>query len=81
MKVDDYRQQAPFRASAIENSPITLSVVDRRRAEGPDLEYALNPVAHSAVSRIGSVLPLPFLSVVDRKTIPVLTTGNQYDIW
>jgi Gelsolin repeat len=81
MKIDDYRQQAPFRSGSIENSPITLSVVERRRTEGPDVEYALNPVSHSAVSRTGSVPPLPFLSVVDRKTIAVLTTGNQYDIW
>ena len=77
MKIDDYRQQAPYRANKIENSPVTLSIIERLGEN----EYALKSVAYSAANRTGAVPMLPFLSVVDRKTIAVLTTGGLYDIW
>ena len=77
MKIDDYRQQASFRNNRIENVPITLSVIERKEEN----EYALKSVMYSGKDRMGAVPLLPFLSVVDRKTIAVLTTGNLYDIW
>ena len=77
MKIDDYRQQAPFRTNKVENSPVTLSYIERTEPN----EYALKPVSYSAADRTGAVPMLPFLSVVDRKTIAVMTTGNLYDIW
>lgn len=81
MKVEDYVELAPLRQTAPENSPITLSIVERKRTDRHDDDYVLKPFSHSAVSRAGSVSLLPFLPVVDRKTIAILTTGNQYDIW
>ena len=82
MKLDDYLQHAPFRSNPLENSPITLSIVERKFNDHGENDFTIKPVSHSTPSgRTGSVPPLPFLSVVDRKTIAVLTTGNQYDIW
>jgi hypothetical protein len=77
MSVDDYRQQGAFRSNRVDNCALTLSVIERK----DENEYALRSVAHSAANRTGTVPMLPFLSVVDRKTIAVLATGNQYDIW
>ena len=77
MKIDDYRQHTPFRAKKIENIPTTLSIIERREQN----EYALKSMSYSTLNRSGMVPVLPFLSVVDRKTIAVLTTGNVYDIW
>ena len=76
MKIDDYRQHTPFRAKKIENIPTTLSIIERKQNE-----YALKSVAYSTLNRSGMVPVLPFLSVVDRKTIAVLITGNVWDIW
>ena len=81
MKVEDYVEYSSLRMASVENSPITLSIIERRRTDRHDEDYILKPLSHSSLSRSGSVAPLPFLSVVDRKTIAILTTGNQYDIW
>jgi hypothetical protein len=81
---EDYIEFAPLRSIFVENSPITLSVVERRRSDKEgvvDEEYTIKPISHSPLGRTGSVLPLDFLSVVSRKTIAILTTGKQYDIW
>jgi Gelsolin repeat len=81
MTLDDYVELASLRLTIVENSPITLSTIERKRSEHHNDDYVLNPVSHSPISRSGSVAPLPFLLHVDRKTIAILTTGNQYDIW
>ena len=81
MKIEDYLELFSLRGAIIENVPITLSVVERRRSDRNDDDFVLKPISHSAVGRAGNVPPLPFLAVVDRKTIAILTTGNQYDIW
>ena len=81
MKIIDYEEHSSHRGAVVENVPITLSIIERRRSDHNDDDYILKQIGHSAVGRLGSVPPLPFLSIVDRKTIAILTTGNQYDIW
>lgn len=81
MKIEDYLELSSLRGTVVENVPITLSVVERRRSDRNDDDFLLKPISHSAVGRSGHVPSLPFLAVVDRKTIAVLCTGNQYDIW
>lgn len=81
MKIEDYIEYASLRLASVENSPITLSIIERKKTNRHAVDYVLKPLYHSSVSRAGSVAPLPFLTILDRKTIAILTTGNQYDIW
>lgn len=79
--VEDYVQLSALRGTVLENVPITLSIIERGNNNHNDDDFILKPLSHSTVGRAGNVLPLPFLSVRDRMTIALLTTGNQYDIW
>lgn len=81
MTLDDYQDLSLLRGTIAENVPTTLSIIERRRVPDRNDEFVLKPICHSFVGRSGNVPLLPFLSIVDRKTIAILTTGNQYDIW
>ena len=81
MTVGDYVELSALRGTVLENVPITLSIIERERNDHDGIDFSIKPLSHSTLGRSGNVLPLPFLSTLDHKTIALLKTGNQYDIW